>query len=239
MTQLNTLLNGGSALVAVIFAFFSVILTLIWYKRTKNQTFITGIFMTLAIGFGWMGITISFLSILLTGSNLPYYYLYIRFFSYSTLPIGCVAIMSVGWDMFMPSKKYKKTMLIIMIIISVFYYIVLYWDIYAVTEVSNTGGSELIDDWLIPMTIPYFIFLGMTGVTSGMLGILFFNFFKKTSGEIRKRAILVVFGAVFLGSAVLMDTVIFMGDMWKDFLFIPRIQVTIGGICILLGFKPA
>ena len=238
MSELNTLLNGGSALVAVIFAFFSVILTLKWYRKTKATVFLSGFFMTIAIGFGWMGITLSFLSILFTGSNIPHLHFFIRFFSYSTLPVGSIAIMNVGWDMFVPSKKYKKTVLIIMLIISIFYYIVLYWDITAVTQVSITSGSELIDDWLIPMTIPYFIFLGMTGITSILLGIAFFSFFRKTSGDIRRRAIFVVFCAVFLGSGVMMDTVIFIGDMWKDLLFIPRIQVILGGIFLILGFKP-
>ena len=239
MTQLNTIINGGSALVAIIFAFICTIITVVWYKKTKNNVFITGFFLTLAIGFGWMGISLSFISVMLTGSNIPNLELYVRIFSYSTLPVGTTAIMNVGWDMFMPSKKYKKTVLIGMVIISIFYYIILYATIDACTEIPLVPAGELLDDWLVPMTIPYFMFLGLTGFVSVFLGIAFFRFFIKTSGDIRKRAILVVLTALFLGSGVLMDTVIFVGEMWKDFLFIPRIQVILSLVFILIGFKPA
>ena len=239
MTQLNTLLNGGSAFAAVVFAFISFIITAVWYKRTKNKTFISGFFLALACAFGWMGITLSFLSVLFFGENILYLDIYVRFFSYSTLPVGAIAIMNVGWDMFVPSKKYKKTVLITMVIISIFYYVVLYTTIDSVTETPDVAVGEIYDDWLVPMTIPYFIFLGMTTFTSAVLGISFFQFFKKTSGDIRKRAIILVLAAVFLGTAVLMDTVLFVGVMWKDVLFIPRIQVILGLLCVLIGFKPA
>ena len=239
MTQLNTLLNGGSALAAVVFAFITCINTAVWYKRTKNKTFISVMFLALACVFGLMGYTLSFLSVLFFGENIMYLDFYVRLCSYSTLPVGSIAIMNVGWDMFIPSKKYKKALLIAMISIFVFYYIVLYWDIYAVTEVSNTGGSELIDDWLVPMTIPYFVFLGGTTFTSGMLGISFFNFFRKTSGDIRKRAIILVVASVLLGTAILMDTVLLVGVIWKDILFYPRLQVIPGLLFVLIGLKPA
>ena len=239
MTQLNTLLNGASALAAVIFAFFTLIITVVWYKRTKNKTFISVMFLALACVFGLMGYSLSFLSILIFGENIMYLDFYVRLCSYSTLPVGSVAIMNVGWDMFIPSKKYKNAMLIAMVCIFIFYYIVLYWDIYAVTGVSNTSGSELIDDWLIPMTIPYFIFLGGTAFTSGMLGIAFFNFFRKTSGDIRKRAIILVLASVLLGTAIMMDTALFVGVIWKDILFYPRLQVIPGLLFVLIGLKPA
>ena len=239
MTQLNTLLNGGSALAAVVFAFITCIITAVWYKRTKNKTFISVFFLALACVFGLMGYTLSFLSVLFFGENILYLDFYVRLCSYSTLPVGSIAIMNVGWDMFIPSKKYKKALLIAMISIFVFYYIVLYWDIYAVTEVSNTGGSELIDDWLVPMTIPYFVFLGGTTFTSGMLGISFLNFFRKTSGDIRKRAIILVVASVLLGTAILMDTVLLVGVIWKDILFYPRLQVIPGLLFVLIGLKPA
>ena len=238
MTQLNTLLNGGSAIAAVVFAFICSIITIAWYKRTKNKTFLSGGLLALACAFGWMGITISFLSVLLFNENIPYLYMYVRLFSYSTLPVGAIAIMNLGWDLFL-SPKHKKVVLISMTIVSVFYYIILYWNIDTVTEMSAVSVGEIYDDWLIPMTIPYFIFLGMTSFTTIVLFIAFLKFFKNTSGDIRKRAIIIVLAAVFLGSAVLMDTVIFVGEIWKDFLFIPRIQVIIGLLCMIVGFKPA
>jgi hypothetical protein len=238
MTQLNTLLNGGSALAAVVFAFICLIITIVWYIKTKNKTFISGILLTLAVGFGWMGITLSFLSVVLFNENIPYLYMYVRLFSYSTAPVGTIATLNVGWDLFL-SSKYKKLVLIAMIIISVFYYIILYMNIDTVTEIPAVAIGEIYDDWLVPLTMPYFMFLGMTGFVSTVLAISFFKFFKKTSGDIRKRAILIVLAAIFLGSAVLMDTVIFIGEIWKDLLFIPRIQVVLGLLFMLLGFKPA
>ena len=107
MTQLNTLLNGGSAFVAVVFAFISIIIALRWYIRTKNKTFISGILLALAVGFGWMGITLSFLSVMIFRENIPNLHMYVRLFSYSTAPIGTIAVLNVGWDLFL-SSKYKK-----------------------------------------------------------------------------------------------------------------------------------
>ena len=239
MTQLNTLLNGGSALAAVVFAFITFIITVVWYKRTKNKTFISTFFLALACVCGLMGYTLSFLSVLFFGENILYLDLYVRFFSYSSLPVGAIAIMNVGWDMFVPSKKYKKTLLIIMMIVSIFYYVVLYTTFDSVTEVPAVAVGEIYDDWLVPMTIPWFIFLGMVSFSSGVLGISFFQFFRKTSGDIRKRAIILVLASVLLGTAILMDTVLFVGVIWKDILFIPRIQVIFGLLCMLIGLKPA
>ncbi|MFX1393188.1 MAG: hypothetical protein ACFFAH_06380 [Promethearchaeota archaeon] len=87
-SNIITWLNGVSALSIVIDSWISAIWCVFQYRKTKSSIFLNGLLLALAVAIGWTGITLSFLSVVIYGSNLPRLKPIVNAFSYSTIPFG-------------------------------------------------------------------------------------------------------------------------------------------------------
>ena len=87
-----TWLNGISALAIVIVYWIFAIWCIYQYRKTKSSVFLNVILLTIAVALGWTGITVSFLSVMIYGYNLPWIKNVINYLTYSTIPFGALAI---------------------------------------------------------------------------------------------------------------------------------------------------
>ncbi|TFG23993.1 MAG: hypothetical protein EU529_05695 [Promethearchaeota archaeon] len=230
-------INGFSALALVsasfIFAFYFVYI----YWKTKNNILLNGAILGIACAFGWMGITLSFLSVVIYGYNLPGLKLSVNILSYSTMPIGSMAILNIAWEMLLP-PKHKKKVLMAIGIFSIFYYIVLFMTFNSAVVCPDVPPGEIYDDWLSSEELPYYlIYVLISGITIIFaIGIL--RFFKVVIGDLRKRAIWIIIATPIMGSCILLDTVIITDAMFQDLLFIVRFLMIVSLFCTYKGFKP-
>lgn len=214
-------LNGITALMVVIGALIFAIFNFRRYYKTKAvNTFYMGV-LSLAAAFGWAGVSLSFLSVLFTGITSPEIQGIMSYFSYSSVPIGSIAVIAISWDLLF-SPKYKKAGLGIFCVLYVIYYLFLYmtWS-QTVVQSPNIPG-QMIDDWLSVTSVPFWMVWIIVG-SSALLWAIGFNAFRaKSSGELQKRAIQLFLAAFFFGGGILLDTVIFTG-IFMDFVWIARI----------------
>jgi hypothetical protein len=61
-----------------------------------------------SIGVGWLGISLSFLTIEFTGENQQWVEFIIPFFSYCSIPVGSFAITYSVWDLVGATETKKK-----------------------------------------------------------------------------------------------------------------------------------
>ncbi len=225
-------INGFSALALVC---ISIILGLLFLIKATGRIRYVGLALTGAIAFGWMGITISFLSVIFTGINQPWVSGVISYFSYSSIPIGALSVVFTTWDV-AGAPKNKKLVLIGYIIFSIVYYIVLYATFNQAIVQSETG--IILDDWISPISITYYLLWGNVGLAAIISGIGWIKFRKEGAGEIKKRSNYLLIASALVGISILLDTVVFM-EPHVLLLSIPRIGMIVGVILIYLGFKPA
>jgi len=231
-----TWLNGVSALSIVIVSWIFAIWCVYQYRKTKNNIFLNGLLLSLAVAFGWTGITLSFLSVVIYGSNLPGLKPIVNAFSYSTIPFGSLAIIYVSWDV-AASPRSKKIMLFGFIVFSILYYIVLFMTFDEAIACPDVPDGEIYDDWIVPGSFFYYLVWAGVGVVSTISFIGFIKLLKASEGDIKKRALYIVLAAPIFGTCILLDTVIFM-EPHVNFLFIPRFLMNLGGFLIYLGFRP-
>ncbi|TFF99996.1 MAG: hypothetical protein EU540_05875 [Promethearchaeota archaeon] len=231
-------LNGFSALAlvcaALIYAFFYVHN----YRKTKNTLYVNGAVLGFAIAFGWMGITLSFLSVLQYGYNVPGIKNIVPYFSYSTIPIGSIAVLSIAWTMLLP-PEHKKKVLIAVGIFCVFYYVVLYMTFSSAVVCPKVDPGEIYDDWLSSEELPYYLVYALVLGNSAIFAIGIIRFFKAVTGELRQRAIWIMISTPIMGTVILLDTVVITADMFQEFLFIIRFLMILALVCTYIGFKPA
>ncbi len=234
--QIITVLNGASALAVVCCAFVLSAASAYYYIKKKSQPMATCAFLCAAIGMGWIGISLTTLSVLIYGYNLPGLRAIIPYFSYSTVPIGALGIMYTSWDV-AGSPANKKVVLLSFGAFSVFYYIVLYATFNAAVVIPEVPKGEIYDDWITPLSLFYYILWGEVSFAA-IVTLVGFNKFRKASpGELKKKAKFVIVAATLLGPGILLDTVIFM-EAEAFLLFIPRLMVLVSAILIFAAFKP-
>ncbi len=230
-------INGFSALALVCSAFIIGIMFLKNGIKTKGHVQFVGLALSLAVAFGWMGITITYLSVLFYGYNLPWVKGVISFFSYSTIPIGAFSVMYVTWDV-AGAPKNKKIVLILFTTYSIFYYILLYATFSEAVVCFDVPAGEIYDDWISPTSMIYYILWGEVVLASGISGIGWLKFSKRSSGELKKRANLLLIASGLVGFSILADTVILM-ESFVYLLSIPRFAIIIGLSIIYRAFKPS
>ena len=226
-------LNGFSALALVC---VSIILGIMFFTKASGQIRYVGAALLGAIAFGWMGITITFLSVSFTGINQPGVSSIISYFSYSSIPIGALCVVFVTWDV-VGAPQNKKMVILGYIIFSIVYYIVLYITFNTSVIISDTG--IIYDDWITPLSITYYLLWGIVGLAAVISGIGWIKFRKEGTGEIKKRSNYLLIASGLVGFSILADTVIFIDDLFIPLLSVPRIGMIIGVTLIYLGFKPA
>lgn len=229
--------NGFIALVIVVvawlIAFFSIYL---FYRKNRSQQHINEMILAFAIGFGWTGITITFLSIVISGENVSGVREIVPYFSYSTVPVGGFAVMRLVWDM-VGSPKSKNKVLIIYVSYSIFYYIILYLTMSDAVELYDVEG-EVLDDWLTPASLMFYL-VWIAVIIPAIPAAIGFNKIRgMTSGDLKKRSVSLLITVMCIGSGILLDTVILLGDHIQNIVSISRILIIIGAIAALFGLRP-
>lgn len=228
VNEFIVILNGASALILIIIAFCFAVLWLYYYTKKESKRHLNLFFLAMAVGFGWMGITITFLSVMLFGYNVAGMESIISYFSYSTIPVGAITVIYLTWDVF-GSPTNKKHVLIAFAIYSATYYILLYTTFNQAVIISDTG--IILDDWITPFSVFYYILWGQV-LFAAIISSLGFNKFRKaTTGDMSARSLGVIIASGIVGGGILLDTVILMEGQVL-LLFIPRLMM-IGGLSLI------
>lgn len=235
-------LNGFSAFLLICVAWGLVIYCMYLYDSLKIRTYLGGCLLFTAIGLGWMGISLTFLSIEFTGINQPWVKPIMAYFSYSTIPLGCFAIVYVVWEL-VGSKKSKKLIYGLYIVLFVAYYLLLYtWMPQNVVYYDVPG--ELLDDWINPTTYFFYFIWLLVAITAIITLIGFGKMRSKTTGELKSRSISLILATPIVAFGILADTVIlgslplFPSPDHLNFLYLVRFLMVIGSLLIMFAFRP-
>ncbi len=190
--------------------------------------------LTIAMAFGWTGITISFISNLIFGytalSNI------ISYFSYSTIPIGSFAVVSVSWNLLFSSKN-RKLGLGFFCALYLIYYLFLFMTWNQTVLYSNVPGL-VYDDWLSHLSVSFWMIWIIVGLSAAIWAIGFNRFRTTSPGELQKRALKLLIMSFFIGTGILLDTVVFTGAAFVDFVWISRVIMIPGIYYGYVGLSP-
>jgi hypothetical protein len=230
-------LNGLSAFMVVIGAWLYAILNIRRYLKGKLKSTLYMTILFIAVAFGWTGITLSLFSVLFFGSTLPEVAAIISYFSYCTIPIGSCAVILISWDqLFTP--KHKKVGFGIFGILYAIYYIFLFMTWSRSVENSYIPGSgQIFDDWLSWTSVPFWMIWLIVGAAAVLWTIGLNLFRNKSEGEIRRRTNFLSLSSLFIGGAILLDTVIFTGA-FVEFAWIARLMMIPAIYTGYIGLKP-
>jgi hypothetical protein len=232
-----SLVSGISASAILFTGYLTGILTIAKGAKRKAPLMVwSGLFLML-MGQFYLGTVVSFIKILLTGTNLVTPYLAARL-AYAMAPVAITIAMHVGFSMIKP--KWRKPVVAIFAASAVWYWIGLFvyprpdltnnpWFI-TIEQIPFTGGTELVDislqSWVLILTALYLVSL-LVFNTSGLLILA-----KNSSGIIKKKAIIQAIGYFIFVIIGAVDSLVPLGH-W---IFIPRIIMVIGYILLYVGY---
>ena len=230
--SLTVWLNGLSAFflcawgVMNFFRFF-----LLYFKEKKKlQPFVA--ILGLSLGSFFLGPTVSFISLLITGENINY--ITYGFLSYSLQPIAIIAAMYLGFEIFNPEKQ--KLAVGIFAVMGVVFWIAFFgWPTTMIEEIATAEG-KLLDISLesIVMVITGLNLLSLPAI----LSTGFFRLRKRISDpQQRRKALYLARGWIVFTLAGLMDVQIFSA-LWPDLIIIPRLIMVVCYYYIFMGFAP-
>ena len=199
--------NGISAFLLIITSWILVIICIYHFIKMKKSIYLGGIMLFSSIGIGWLGITLSFLSIEFTGGNLYWIELIIPYLSYGTIPIGSFAITYIVWDL-VGSKKTKKNILLIYLLLSIIYYVILFISFQFNAIEFYIEPEIVIDDWIKPDALLYYTVWLLTSITSIFSLVGFIQMRKEMIGELKTRSTLLIISTPIFALCILNDTVI-------------------------------
>ncbi|MHA1337136.1 MAG: hypothetical protein ACTSPW_15580 [Promethearchaeota archaeon] len=178
-------INGISASAIVLFSSLFSIIMLFKAKRNKSKLLLYGSLMGFFAGMLWLGPSIDFFSILLTGNNLPNGLIY-GLLTFIWAAPAFIASMYVGGELML--KENKTKLLILSYIIGFFYEVLLIFDLNnAVVNEPNPEGYELYDVSINLSHPILFLCIIMFGLLLVLDGIGTLKTAINTSGIIRKR----------------------------------------------------
>jgi len=235
--------NGMSAFILVCAAWCLVIYCIYLYNKLHVKTYLGGLLLFSAIGLGWMGITLTFLSVEFTGINQPWVEPIMSYFSYSTIPLGCFAIVYLVWEL-VGSKKSKKIIYLLYVVLFISYYVLLYgWMPQNVVQYG--GATDLLDDWIDPTTFFFYFIWILVSITAVITLMGFLKMRSKTTGELKTRSTLLILATPTVAIGILADTVvlgaipIFAAPGHANFLYLIRALMIIGVFLIIIAFRPS
>lgn len=229
-------INGFSAFTIVIAALIFCINDIFRYRKHRINLYIYGVVFYLTIAISWMGIMFSFLSTIFLGFTKPLIISMMGVLSYSTFPIGTIIINSIIWDGIGKNKN-KKIVILISLIVSIFYYIILFTSFTDSIIVSNYGiEGGVYDDWPNPFSLFYIIFSVpfYTIFISCIIATIFL--FKFFSGKVKLRSKVIFLSVSLIGIGNTVDTLI-PGNI-VFFLFPTRFLLILGLYLLSRGYKP-
>ena len=235
--NLWTYLNGLSAIAVCFIGYLIGIVALVRYFRKKNKVLPYLSIFGFSIGTFYLDITISFFSVLLTGENIvdPLISGFIAFFA--VMPTAITGI-HLSLKYFAP--KMEKTILWIVILMTPFYYMLLF-GIPLIFGESNLILGGFVDEisllvkhearillWLIVSTLLI--------ISIVLLGGGFFNFSRKLEGTKRKRSLQISIGFFIFGIGNMIDMTLPAGELTTILLVPTRIALAIAYWLIFRGF---
>ena len=241
MNAIITWINGSSMLIIVLSAYTCAVIDWYYYKKTKKKLYINGVFIFLAVGLGWTGGTLAFISLLINNGYTPTELVnIIGFFTVSTMPIGILFVINLMWGV-IGAPENKKYILAILIALSVVYYISLYTTYgYSLNSNAPLQVGELYDDWLNLLSIPYLCQMTSISITAIVIILGFNNFRKVSTGDSKKRAKIIIFASFMFSFGILGDVAI-LGSLvppYEYLLWIPRSFQIFANILEMYAFRP-
>jgi len=232
-----TYLNGLSAMTVCFIGYLIGFVALIRRFRKKNKVLTNLSIFGFSIGTFYLDITISFFTVLITGENLvdPLISGYIAFFG--VMPTVIVGV-RLSLKYFAP--KMEKIILWFAILITPFYYIILF-GIPLILGESNLILGGFVDEisLLVKHQARIFLWLFVSFLlllSIGLLGGGFFNFSRKLEGTKRKRGFQISIGFVIFGIGNLIDMTL-PASMETTIALVPtRIALAIAYWLIYKGF---
>ncbi len=232
--QLVDLISGASASAILLTGYITGLVTIIKGAKQKASLMVwSGLFLVL-MGQFYLGTVVSFIKLLLTGTNLTTPYLAARL-AYTGAPIAITIAMYVGFSMIRPEWRYNMT--VFYAASSIFYWLGLYvprysaWTMEEVIVPYGLGmGESLVDislgSWVLILTALYLVSM-LVFNTSGLLVLA-----KRSSGVIKKKAVIQSIGYFIFVIIGAIDSLVPLG-LW---IFIPRIIMVLGYIMLAIGF---
>ena len=225
-----SLISGISASAILFTGYVTGILTIIKGAKQKASLMVwSGLFLVL-MGQFYLGTVVSFIKILLTGTNLVTPYLAARL-AYAMAPVSITIAMFVGFSMVKP--EWRKTVVAIFAASAVWYWIGLFvprFETITIEQIPLFGGTELVDislqSWVLILTALYLLSL-LVFNTSGLLILA-----KKSSGVIKKKAIIQAIGYFIFVIIGAIDSLVPLGEL----IYIPRIVMVMGYILLYVGY---
>ena len=172
-------------------------------KRTNAKLlFIIGL-LILSISFGWVPVSLDFLSILFTGENLaknPISYGYGCFIAVTTV----LAIYFCS-ELILPEKKWQITSFFLSLAIILEVFLIFDSSNSVVMVYPDNPGENLIDFHLSPGSPAYFlsVILMLSAPLYSIIGFLYK--FIKSTGIIKKKYLMLFFGTILLAFGAIID----------------------------------
>ena len=232
-----TYLNGLSAIAVCFIGYLIGLVALIRNFRKKNKVLPYLAVFGFSIGTFYLDITISFFSVLFTGENQvdPLISGYIAFFA--VMPTAITGL-HLSLKYFAP--KMEKPLLWVIILMTPFYYIMLFGFplIFGETNLILGGYVDKISLlvkheariilWLIVTTL---LILSIT-----LLGGGFYNFSRKLEGNKKKRSLQISIGFIIFGIGNMIDMTLPASELTTIMLVPTRIALVIAYWLIFRGF---
>ena len=235
--NLWTYLNGLSAIAVCFIGYLIGIVALIRYFRKKNKVLPYLSIFGFSIGTFYLDITISFFSVLLTGENIvdPLISGFIAFFA--VMP---TAITSIRLSLKYFAPKIEKPFLWIVILMTPFYYMILFGIPLIFGEINLVLGGFVDPISLLvkheARIILWLLVSTLLILSIGLLGGGFFNFSRKLEGTKRKRILQISIGFMIFGVGNFIDMTLPAGELTTILLVPTRIALAIAYWLIYKGF---
>jgi len=231
---LQDYIAGASASLILLTGYITGILTIIKGAKQKASLMIwSGLFLVL-MGQFYLGTVVSFVKLLVTGSNLNISLLGAKL-AYTGAPISITIGMYIGFSMVKPKWRYNMTLFYGAS--AIFYWLGMYIPRYENINLAEVlplrtleEGIGLVDislqGWVLILTALYLVSL-LAFNTSGLLILA-----KNSSGVIKKKAIIQSIGYFIFVAIGAIDSLLELAE-W---IFIPRIIMVIGYILLYFGY---
>jgi hypothetical protein len=225
-------LNGLTALGVVVINTINGIYVFYKSRRLQAKLLTYASLMIFFIGLLWLGPTVDFVIILMTGTNIDPYWIY-PLLSYMWTAPGILFAMYIGSELLMPKKKW--IMVSIFIVLSIIFEIFLFLT----PETSFTYpdplpmGSDIIDTSFVYGGIPFIIIAIYIVSIILVNGIGFLRKAFQATGIVRKKFLYLASGFILFGLVAIFDALIPPGLL----LPIVRTGIIISAVLLYLGLK--
>ncbi len=226
-------LNGGSAALSVIFGLLYGIILLIKSRKLKGSNLVPVVgFNSISVGLLWLGPATDFLTILITGKNMDNSFGLYGLLSYIWTGPAIITAIYLGANIM--NLKYKKSFLIITLIIVFFFEFSIFTFTMQSFEFTKPNGDNITDSNFVPGSMAFFLIaiIILLEFFFGGIGALIESI--KTAGEIKKRLRFFSAAYIIFTIVAVCDTVVSPGPI----LFLIRVNMIPSAILLYNSVKP-